>query len=413
MSPKKALQVALGIVAALGGFVDIGELVFNTQAGATFRYQLLWTIPVGVVGIATFAEMSGRVAMVTKRPVFDLIRDRFGFSAGALVLISSLIINLMTVCAEVGGVALVLQLYFSAIPFRILALVAAAGLVVLTWVLRFAAIERVFGYLGLFMIVFIVAALKATPDWGAVANGFVPHLQTGSDAVIYWYFVVGVIAAAMVPYEVYFYSSGAIEEAWDPKEDLGVNRANAILGFGLGGVFSVALVMLSAQLFFPAGVEADFLGTAALGPNIALGHDGLLFAFIGMLFAIGGAAIESSFAGAYTLAQFFGWEWGKYRRPAGAPRFTLAWVAFFAIALGVVLTGANPVLITEYAVVLAVVALPMTYLPTLLVARDRRQMGEFANGRLSNAVGWVYMAIIGVVSLAAIPLLLASNHGTG
>jgi hypothetical protein len=30
---KRLLSVALGILAAIGGFVDIGDLVFNTQAG--------------------------------------------------------------------------------------------------------------------------------------------------------------------------------------------------------------------------------------------------------------------------------------------------------------------------------------------------------------------------------------------
>ena len=50
-------------------------------------------------------------------------------------------------------------------------------------------------------------------------------------AAVYWYFVVGLIAAALMPYEIYFYSSGAVEEGWDER-DLKVNRANAFLGFG-------------------------------------------------------------------------------------------------------------------------------------------------------------------------------------
>jgi len=39
---KIVLQIALGLIAAIGGFVDIGDLVFNTQAGATYGYSLLW-----------------------------------------------------------------------------------------------------------------------------------------------------------------------------------------------------------------------------------------------------------------------------------------------------------------------------------------------------------------------------------
>jgi len=48
---SKFLQLALGILAAIGGFVDIGDLVFNVEAGATFQYQLLWVVVVGVIGI--------------------------------------------------------------------------------------------------------------------------------------------------------------------------------------------------------------------------------------------------------------------------------------------------------------------------------------------------------------------------
>ena len=71
----KIFQVALGILAAIGGFVDIGDLVFNVSAGATFGYQLLWVIVIGVVGIIVYSEMCGRVAAVSGKAVFDAVRD--------------------------------------------------------------------------------------------------------------------------------------------------------------------------------------------------------------------------------------------------------------------------------------------------------------------------------------------------
>jgi manganese transport protein len=414
---KKVLQIALGVVAALGGFVDIGELVFNAQAGAAFGYQLLWTVPIGVVGIATYAEMCGRVATITKRPVFDVVRQRLGFGPGLITLIASEAINILTVAAEVGGIALILQLYFADIPFRLLLLIAATAIVLLVWVLPFEGIERVFGYGGLCLAVYIVAAVHLHPDWGDVASGFIPHWQTGENTLIYWYFAVGVIAAALVPYEVYFYSSGAVEEGWDESQgDLMVNKMNAIFGFALGGVFSVALIIVAAVLFHPLQISPEFLGTTALGSQITFGETGLLLAFLGMMFAVGGAAVESSFAGAYTFAQFLGWEWGKSKKAKSsrrAPGFTSAWIFLFVLAFLIDATGANPVLITEYAVVMAVVALPLTYLPVLLIARDERYMGEHVNGRLANTLGVLYLGLLTVVSVVALPLLFATNHGSG
>jgi manganese transport protein len=406
------LQLALGVVAAFGGFVDIGELVFNVQAGAEFGYQLLWAVPIGVVGIVTYAEMCGRVAAITKRPVMDVVRQRLGFSPALATLIASEAINVLTVAAEVGGIALILQLLFVDIPFRILLLIAVVVLTAVVFVLPFSAIERVFGYGGLFLIVYVAAAFNLDPDWGKVANGFIPHWQTGQDTTIYWYFFVGVIAAALIPYEVYFYSSGAVEEGWD-EQDMLVNRGNAFLGWGLGGVLSVALIVVSAQLFQPLGIRPDFIGTTALAAQVPLGHTGLLLAFLGMLFAVGGAAVESSFSSAYNLAQFLGWEWGKYRRVRDAPRFTVAWIVMFLLAFAIIVTGADPVVVTEYAVVFAVVALPLTYLPVLLIARDHNYMGNYANGRLANFLGWLYMVVISLIAAAAIPLLFATNRGSG
>jgi len=205
MSMKNFLAIALGILSAIGGFVDIGDLVFNTQAGATFGFQLLWVVVIGVVGIIVYSEMCGRVAAVAKRPVFDLVRERAGFGAGLSTLIASQIVNLLTCAAEIGGVAICLQL-LSGLPYRLLIPLAVVGLAVACWVLRFEWIERVFGYLGLGLLVFAVAAIKLHPDWGSVAHGFVPGQHTGGSLPVYLYFVVGLLGAAMTPYEVYFYS---------------------------------------------------------------------------------------------------------------------------------------------------------------------------------------------------------------
>jgi manganese transport protein len=407
---KKIFQIALGILAAIGGFVDIGDLVFNVQAGAKLGYQLLWVVVVGVVGIIVYSEMCGRVAAVSKRPVFDAIRERLGFGVGLGALFSSQVVNLMTLAAEVGGVALVLQL-LSGLPYRALIVLGIVALAVVIWVSPFDWIERIFGYGGLALLVFAVAAIKLHPNWGDVAYGFVPHVDT-PDKLVYAYFAVGLLGAAMTPYEVYFYSSGVVEEGWTPK-DLGLNRANSMIGYGLGGFLSFALMITAGALFLPLGVEPEFIGTVALGAQVPLGQIGLLLARVGILFAVGGAAIDTCFSGAYNVAQYFGWEWGKYRRPSGAPRFTIAWIVLLALALLVIMSGIDPVMLTEYAVIFSVVALPLTYIPILLVANDRAYMGRYANGRLANTFGLIYLVVILVVAVSAIPLMILSHQGQG
>jgi len=77
------------------------------------------------------------------------------------------------------------------------------------------------------------------------------------------------------------------------------------------------------------------------------------------------------------------------------------------------MTGYDPVKLTEYSVIFSVVALPLTYLPILLIANDRTYMGSHTNGRLANVLGVVYFAIILLVAIAAIPLLVLTNGGQG
>jgi manganese transport protein len=404
----KIFQIALGILAAIGGFVDIGDLVFNVSAGATFGYQLLWVIVVGVVGIIVYSEMCGRVATVSGKAVFDAVRERLGFRTGVAALVSAQVVNLMTLTAEIGGVAICLQL-LSGLPYRWLILIAGVVLAIVVWTTSFDWIERVFGYGGLCLLVFAVAAVKLHPSWGAVAHGFVPHVPTQSP-VLYAYFAVGLLGAAMTPYEVYFYSSGAVEEQWGPK-DLGLNKANAMIGYGLGGFLSVALMIVGGALFLGKGIEPQFLGSIALGAEVPLGQIGLLLALVGILFAVGGAAIDTMFSGAYDLAQFLGWEWGRYRSNSGAPRFTATWLVLLVLGLGLVMTGVDPVQLTEYAVIFSSVALPLTYIPILLVANDRSYMREYVNGRLANALGLFYLVLIVVVALTAVPLLILTNAG--
>jgi manganese transport protein len=48
---KRVLGVALGILTAIGGFLDIGDLVTNTVVGSRFGLSLGWVVVVGVIGI--------------------------------------------------------------------------------------------------------------------------------------------------------------------------------------------------------------------------------------------------------------------------------------------------------------------------------------------------------------------------
>ncbi|HEY1144339.1 MAG TPA: divalent metal cation transporter [Sphingomicrobium sp.] len=408
------LELTLGIMTAVGGFVDISELVFAAKAGSQFGYALIWVFAWSTVGIIVFSEMSGRVAAVAKQPVFNLMRHRLGLKLGLLTLAASIVSNLITCAAELGGVALVLN-YLTGAPYMLMAIVLAVAMIVSIWVLPFKWIERVYGLLGLFMIVFAAALIAIHPPWSQIAGGLlpqVPHGLSSKELLTFAYFSVAIVSAVMFPYEVYFYSSGGIEEGWSAKDIL-TNRMTAILGMGLGSLLAIAILSNSAQLFGPMNVDPEIPGSAALQAAIPFGKWGLILALLGMFFAVAGAAVETCMANAYSIAQFFGWIWGRHKKPWEAPRFTITWIVLFLLALGIVLTGVDVMMLVEFAILFSILVLPLTYLPLLLLSGDRKYMGEYVNGPVTKALGWLYFAIITVAALAALPLFVLTSGGNG
>ncbi len=408
---KKLLGITLGVMTALGGFVDLGQIVFTLQAGALFAYQLMWAIVLGTAAIIVYMEMCGRVAVVAKEPVFAVVRTRLGFRLGLATLISSNLLNLITCAAELGGVAIVLHL-LTGWPERLLLIATTLGFGVVIYILKFQWIERIFGLSGLMMIVFFVSAVMLHPDWNKLAEGLLPRLSQPDTkhTLLYAYFAVGIFSALLMEYEVHFYSSGAIEEKWTPK-DLGENFAVASLGCILGAILTIALLVLGAIVFLPRGIFPNTLGTAALVGAFPFGKKALVVALMGMMACIGGAAIETALSGAYNVCQFFDLKWGKDKRAKAVPVYTIAWVGMFFLALVIAVTGVRPLQLVNISIIFGMVILPLTYYPILRMAADKTVMGKHANGRMDNVFGIGFLVLITVAAVAAIPLMFLTHFG--
>jgi manganese transport protein len=407
---KKLFAIALGVLTAIGGFVDIGDLVTSSLVGARFGLALAWVVALGVIGICVFAEMSGRVAAVTQRATFDLVRERLGPRVGLANLLASMAVTLLTFIAEVGGVALSLELVTSVNYLLWIPLVAAAVWLVL-WRTKFSIMENVFGLLGLALIVFAVAVWQLGPDWGLLwHDASHPGKPSTEGLPTYLYYAVALFGAAMTPYEVFFFSSGGVEERWS-ESDIATMRTNVLIGFPLGGLLSIAIAATAALVLLPAGIQVDSLGQVGLPVAVALGKLGLAIALLGFFAATFGAACETGLSVGYSIAQYFGWQWGKYVRPREAARFHLVLLLSAIIAAAVLLTTVDPVKVTEYSVVFSAVALPLTYFPILVVANDPDYMGARVNGRLANGLGTIFLILVVVAALAAIPLMIATKAG--
>ena len=167
----------------------------------------------------------------------------------------------------------------------------------------------------------------------------------------------------------------------------------------------------SAQLFGPVNVGPRDPGHVALQAAIPFGKPGLLVALLGMLFAVAGAAVETCMSNAFAIAQFFGWEWGRHKKPWEAPRFTLAWIFSSCWRCSIVLTGVDVMALVEYAVLFSIVVLPLTYLPLMLLAERQELHGPICEQVARERPWLAYFAIVTIAAAAAIPLYLLTSGG--
>jgi manganese transport protein len=408
---KKLAEVFLGILTAVGGFIDVGEIAFLTSAGARTGHRLIWTVVLATVGIVVFLEMSGRVAAVTKQPVFTVIRERLPFKLGLATWIASTVINFTTCAAELGGIALLLR-YFFHTSQAVLGALAVVTIIAMIAVLRFEWIERTFGLAGTVMVVFVVAMLHHGVDWRSTASGLLPTLDLASqDGFLRTaYFAVGIFAAVMMPYEVYFYSSGAIEDKWKP-EHLPTNAAIAGIGSALGAVIAIALLLIGAEVMAKHGIAPDLVSTATLLPALELGKWGAIIAMVGLIGAISGSAVETGLASGYDFAQFFRFEWGRSKKVSETPQFDAAWVATLGLGGLLLATGVDPLDLVETSIIGGLLVLPITYFVVLRVAADRSVMGSHANNRLQNGLGWAFFVLVTLAAAAAVPLMILTHGG--
>jgi Mn2+/Fe2+ NRAMP family transporter len=398
---KGMLKIALGIVTSIGGFVEVGSISTAAQAGAQFRFRLLWAVAAAVLGLMVLIEMSGRLAAVSRHTLTDAVRERFGWSFEVVPLGAEVVLDVLVLSAELGGVAIAVHL-LTGLPARWFIVPAALAVWVVLWAGRFSTIENGLGVLGLVTLSFVVAALKLGLPAREAAAGFVPSLP-GDHRASYAFLAVSILGATISPYLLNFYASGAVQEKWK-KSDLLANRITAAVGMGFGGVVAMAVLATAALALQPAGIRVDRYEQAALMLPPAFGAWGVPLFAAGLAIGCLGAAAEIALNLAFALAQAFGWNWNKDQRPAEDARFSVAYTLAVLVAVLPVLAGLDPLRLTLFSMALTVMVLPVVVFPFLVLMNDERYVGAHRNGLLGNAA--VLAIVVGgfVLALVAIPL---------
>jgi Mn2+/Fe2+ NRAMP family transporter len=398
---KKFLQVALGILTGIGGFLEVGSVATAAQAGASFRYALIWAIALGTICLIFLIEMTGRLAAISKHAVADAVRERFGFTFSVLPRVAEIFVNLLVISAEIGGVCLALK-FVTGFEVRVWAIPVTLLIWLAIWAGTLDLIEDATSILGLVAVAFVVAAVKMHPDYHAALRGLIPSAPR-QDAAHYWFIVVGILGATISPYMFHFYGSGAIEDKWN-EDSLGANRITAAVGMSFGAVMSMAVLVCAALVLAPRGIEVDRYEQAALVLIPALGRWGLPLFAATLGVCCFGAAIEVSLATAYMVSQTLGWNWGENKKPDKEARFSMVYVVMLLLGGSLLLTGIDPLKLTMFAMAITALILPLVTMPFVILLNDKQYAREHTNGVVGNTVVILTILLASIVAIVTIPL---------
>ena len=399
---KKLLQISLGIVTSVGGFIETGQIATSSQAGAAYGFSLLWPIVIGTICLIFLIEMAGRFAIASHHTVADGLRERFGANYFLVTLLIISIVNLLVLASEIGGITLALQ-FVSGVGFQWWALPVAFIVWLLLWKGTFGMIEDGVAIMGLVALCFVVGVFVMGPPWLEVAKGLVPTLPH-KEPLHYGFIAVSILGAVIAPFLFLFYSSGAIEEKWD-KSFFGANRVIAMLGMSFGAVIAAAILIVAALVFPPRGIT-EIQGYDQIAPILtpAFGEWGFYLFAASLGITCFGAALEASLGQAYLAAQGFGWNWSEDAKPGTNPAFALVYTGFIAIAVLPIAIGVDPLQLTIFSMAITALALPFGVVPFLFLMNDRNFVGEHRNGWVSNAAVLAIIGLSFIVALRTLPL---------
>jgi Mn2+/Fe2+ NRAMP family transporter len=395
------IDLVLGVITSIGGFVEVGSISTAAQAGSEFEFQLLWAIAAATLMVALLVEMSGRLAAVSKRSLAAAVRDRFGIHFQMIPLTAELLIDVLLLAAEIGGAAIALKL-LTGVGFQWWVLPIGLAVWLVLWLCGFAVIEYGIGLLGLTTLAFVVSAWQLEPDAADLAAAVVPSMPTHHH-VRYGFLAVSIVGATVSPYLLNFYSSGAVEEKLSESE-LWVNRITAYAGMGFGSVVSMGVLVTSAMVLAPRGIHVDSYEQAALMFVPPFGRWAIALFALALGIGCFGAAIEIALNAGYVFAQVLGWSWGANKPRREAARFSAAFTCVLIAAVAIALTGFDPLRMTLISVALTVVIMPVVVLPFVVLMNDENFMKHHTSGPVGNGLLAALTVLAALLALVVVPL---------
>jgi Mn2+/Fe2+ NRAMP family transporter len=376
---------------------DAGSLATFAQAGQDYGLRLAWMLVLAAVMLYLVQEMVARLGAVTGAGHARLITERFGPRWGSLALADLLSLGGLTVMTEFIGLQLGLG-YFGVSRYVVIPVGAALLLVVVAggsirwW-------ERS-------MFVLVAASLVSVP-LAVVAAAHRPLSRvvvaqrigvTGTGVL----FAVGVIGAALAPWQLFFQQSNVVDKRITARW-LAYERADTATGAVLFFLSSAAVLVACALAFHASPLHGRFTDAG----GVARALRGQVGSWAGSLFAV--ALVDASLLGAsavalasaYAVGDVRGTRHSLHRRWATARSFYATYTAtVVGAAAAVLLIDGSFGVITLIVQALSGALFPSAAVFLLFLANDRELLGPHVNRRWLNLTAGAL--VVGLLILSGV-----------
>lgn len=401
---KSSLKRILIFLAVIGpGIItanvdnDAGGITTYSVAGAQFGYSMLWSLIPITLALILIQEMAARMGVVTGKGLADLIRENFGVKITFFIMIGLLIANVATTISEFAGIASAGSIF--GINKYILVPLCAVAIWFLILKSSYKKLEKVFLFMILFYVSYIISGLISKPDWGEVAKvTLVPQINFSPMYVVV---LIGVIGTTITPW-MQFYLQSSIAEKGVRLKNYAYSRIEVIIGSLMTNVVSFFIIVACGATLFVNKVSIESAADAAVALEPLLGN------LAHYIFAIGflGAALFGAFilplSTAYYICEAFGWESGINRKYKHARTFyNLLALILIVSALVILIPNIPLVRVMLTSQIINGVILPFTLIPMILLINNKKVMGEHTNSWWYNVIVWATVVIIIALALFA------------
>lgn len=382
---------------------DAGSLITAAQSGAQFGYRMVLPQIILMPILYVTQEITVRLGIVTRKGHGALIRERFGRGwalLSAFTLFASAIGALLTEFAGVAGVGEL----FGVSPWITIP-IATIFLLGLALTGSYGRVERIGIAIGLAELAFIAAMFLSHPDPVAVVRGM-GSMPLGNRS--YLMLVAANVGAVIMPWMI-FYQQGAVIDKKLSDNAIRQARVDTAVGSVLTQVIMISVVVAVGATIgtHNAGVPLDNVGqiAAALTPYVGRLGGTVLFG-LGMMGAALVAAIVSSLAGAWGLAEVFGWQHTLNERPSRrTAKFYLAYSLAHIVGAVLVLVSVNLVNLAVDVEVMNALLLPIV-LGFLLLLETKALPERWRMHGFRKYLTWTLCLLVMAFGLYMIPATL-------